>query len=113
MYLCLVPPEIITDVTDEMESGKNPVTFTCRATGAPLPSLSWYYNGNKINPSEAFEISISASGETVVESSLTIINPQSSDVGTYTCQAENNIGSAESSGMLTNGKNTHLTMLPC
>jgi len=46
---------------------------------------------------------------TVVMSSLTITNTQSSDVGTYTCQAENSIGIDRSSGILTvNGK--HVSM---
>ena len=39
--------------------------------------------------------------ENVVVSSLTITNAQSSDVGTYTCHAENIIGSDRSSGVLT------------
>ena len=42
---------------------------------------------------------------TIVVSSLTIINTQSSDVGTYTCHAKNIIGSDRSSAVLTvNGK---------
>ena len=102
-YLCLVPPEITTDVTDVIESGTNPITFTCRATGEPLPIINWYFNGNIINPSNAIEINTSGTSERVVKSSLTIINPQSSDVGTYTCHAENIIGSDRSSGMLLNG----------
>ena len=41
----------------------------------------------------------------MVVSSLTITNAQSSDVGTYTCHAENIIGSDRSFGILTiNGK---------
>ena len=43
--------------------------------------------------------------ETTVTSLLTISNANSSDVGTYTCQAENFIGIDQSSGVLTvNGK---------
>ena len=43
--------------------------------------------------------------ETVVTSSLTISNVQSSDVGTYTCRAKNIIGIDQNSGILTvNGK---------
>ena len=42
---------------------------------------------------------------TEVESSLTIMNTQSSDVGTYNCYAENIIGSDRKSAVLTvNGK---------
>ena len=39
--------------------------------------------------------------ESIIESSLSIINAQSSDVGTYTCEAENIIGSDQSYGILT------------
>ena len=40
-----------------------------------------------------------------VESFLTIIKPGTSDAGTYTCHAENVVGSDNSSGILTvNGK---------
>ena len=43
--------------------------------------------------------------KTIVTSSLTISNVQSSDVGTYTCRGENIIGIDQSSGILTvNGK---------
>ena len=102
--MCLVPPQITTNVTDETKSGKNPIKFTCRAMGAPLPNIIWYYNGSEISSSDAFKISINESGETLVKSLLTIKNPQSSDVGTYTCEAKNKIGSVNSSGILTNGK---------
>ena len=111
--LYLVPPEITTDVTDVIENGTNPVTFTCRAIGEPLPNINWYFNGNMTNPSNAIEINTTRTSERVIESSLTIINPQSSDVGNYTCHTENVIGSDRSSGMLLNGiyKNAHLAML--
>ena len=46
-----------------------------------------------------------ALNESIIESTLVIINAESSDVGTYTCEAENIIGIDRSSGILTvNGK---------
>ena len=59
-----------------------------------------------INVSNASKYNISNTmSETIVTSSLTISNVQSSDVGTYTCKAENIIGIDESSGIFTvNGK---------
>jgi len=59
-----------------------------------------------INVSDTSKYNVSSSvNGTVVMSLLTIMNTQSSDVGTYTCQAENSIGIDISSGILTvNGK---------
>ena len=43
--------------------------------------------------------------ESIIKSTLSIINAESSDVGAYTCEAENTFGTDQSSGVLTvNGK---------
>ena len=43
--------------------------------------------------------------EFIIESTLNIINAESSDVGTYTCEGENNFGTDKSLGVLiVNGK---------
>ena len=59
----------------------------------------------KCNTSSSFN-------KTIVTSLLTIVNVQSSDVGTYTCFVENIIGIDRQSGILTvNGKYNSLTYL--
>ena len=101
--LCLVPPDITEGVTDLLENETNPITFTCEATGEPVPTISWYYNNILLNASD-HNISSIVSG-IVVESLLTIFNTQSSDVGTYNCYAENIISIDRNSAVLTvNGK---------
>ena len=104
MYI--VQAEVISDVVDLLENETNPTIFSCQATGEPVPSISWYFKGVMINVSDASKYNISNTmSETIVTSSLTISNVQSSDVGTYTCKAENIIGIDQSSGILTvNGK---------
>ena len=59
-----------------------------------------------INVSNTNKYSVFSSvNQTVVVNLLTIMNTQSSDVGTYICQAENFIGFDRNSGILTvNGK---------
>ena len=58
-------------------------------------------NGSKYNVSNTLN-------ETTVTSLLTISNANSSDVSIYTCQAENIIGTDQSSGILTvNGKHCY------
>ena len=102
----IVQAEIITNVSDLLENENNTVTFSCQATGQPVPTISWYFNDVMVNVSDTSKYNISSSvNETVVKSFLTITNAQSSDVGTYTCHAENIIGIDRSSGILTvNGK---------
>ena len=89
-----------------LENETNPAIFSCQATGEPVPSISWYFKGVMINVSDTSKYNISNTmHETIVTSLLTISNAKSSDVGTYTCQAENIIGIDQSSGILTvNGK---------
>ena len=89
-----------------IENETNPLIFSCQATGEPVPSISWYFNGVMINVSNTSKYNVSNTlRETTVTSSLTITNANSCDVGTYTCQAKNIIGIDQSSGVLTvNGK---------
>ena len=105
-YFYLDKPEITVDVNnhDVIEKETNSVKFTCEAIGTPLPAISWYFNDVRINQNDK-DININiiyyagVSGK--VESSLTIINPVSSDAGIYTCHVENVVGSDNSSGILT------------
>ena len=89
-----------------LENETNPITFNCQAIGEPVPTISWYFNGVMVNISDTSKYNVSSSiNETSVESFLTIMNAQSSDVGTYTCQAANIFGIDRSYGILTvNGK---------
>ena len=102
MFYYVVKAEIIDGVTDLSEIETNPVKFTCRATGEPVPSISWYFNNAVINLSDTSKYYVSnSSNQSVFTSSLTILNVQSSDAGTYSCRASNIIGSDQSSGLLT------------
>ena len=89
-----------------LENETNPITFSCQATGEPVPIVSWYFNGVMVNVSDESKYDVSSSmNDIVIASHLTIMNAQSYDVGIYTCEAENFIGNDSSSGVLTiNGK---------
>ena len=103
----LVQAEITDGVIDMLENETNPITFSCQAIGEPVPNISWYFNGELIDVSNASKYIISNSSNGImVIGLLTIMNTQSSDVGRYTCFAENFVGSDQSSGVLTvNGEN--------
>ena len=104
--LYLVGADTTVKVTDMQVNETNTVTFSCQAVGEPVPIISWSFNGVMVNVSDTKLYSnISSLNRTLVEGLLTITNVQSSDVGTYTCHAENIIGIDRSSGILTvNGK---------
>ena len=97
----VVQAEITDGVTDMLENETLPSIFTCQATGEPVPNITWYFNDIMINVSDTkYNISASING-TVVTIIFTITSSQSSDVGRYTCFAENLIGNDKSSGVLT------------
>ena len=76
----------------------------CQATGVPVPYIQWYFNNAvmiNLSNSSKYNSSSMALNETIIESTLFIINAESSDVGTYTCEAENIIGADQSSAVLT------------
>ena len=103
----IVKAEVLS-VSDVLENETNPATLNCQVTGRPVPSISWYFKGVMINVSNTSKYNVSnTKRDTTVTSLLIISNVQSSDVGTYTCQAENFIGTDQSSGILTVNSKLH------
>ena len=72
--------------------------------GEPVPDINWYYNNVMINVSDnsrKYMIVSRSLNITTTENTLTVYNVTSSDVGTYSCNSSNIIGSDTSSGILT------------
>ena len=92
----VVAPAINLEVMDEMKDEGDTAYFSCEAMGKPVPIISWYHNDVLVNIRDRFIISQSSFNITV-SSTLIIMNVQSSDVGTYTCNVTNDT----SSGVLT------------
>ena len=113
MLLYLVQAEITDGVVDLLKDDANPVTFYCQATGEPFPTIIWDFNGGVINLSDTniYNVSNSLNGS-VITSSLIIMNT-SNDVGIYTCNANNTLGTDRKSAVLTvNGTYVHIKFLP-
>ena len=76
----------------------------CQTVGEPVPDISWYFNDIMINISDSsnkYMIVSRSLNITTIENTLTVYNVTSSDVGTYTCNSSNIIGSVTSFGILT------------
>ena len=100
-YNNIVQSKITDGIIDMLENEKLPSVFTCQAEGEPVPTIRWYFNKIMINISDVkYNVSSSVNGITVT-SVFTIVSTQSSDVGRYTCFAENIIGSDQRFGVLT------------
>ena len=103
-FISIVTPSIENQVTNHIRNQEDSVTFLCQAVGEPVPDISWYFNDVMINVSDnssKYMIVSRSLNITTTENTLTVYNVTSSDVGTYTCNASNTIGSVKSSGILT------------
>ena len=88
---------------DQTQNEGDTTSFTCQATGEPVPTISWYFNSAPVDEANTmkYTISMMSLNATTINNTLTIMNVQSSDVGTYTCNATNVVSSDTSSGVLT------------
>ena len=71
--------------------------------GEPVPDISWYFNDVMINVSDnssKYMIVSRSLNITTTENTLIVYNVTSSDVGRYTCNATNVIGSVTDFGIL-------------
>jgi len=77
--------------------------FTCQASGIPIPSVEWYYNGEqlKASPDKYIISSSMQNNKDSVIDTLIILRLELYDVGTYTCNASNLVGFEVNSGLLT------------
>ena len=96
-----VAPNINPEVMNEVQNEGNMATFTCQATGGPVPSITWYYNNTLLVNGTKYMITEMSLNTTTISNTLTTMSVESSDVGTYTCNATNVVSSDTSSGVLT------------
>ncbi|KAI4579312.1 hypothetical protein MJG53_001186 [Ovis ammon polii x Ovis aries] len=69
------------------------MTFSCRASGSPEPTISWYRNGKFIEENEKYSLRGS-------NTELTVRNIINSDGGSYVCKATNKAGEDEKQVLL-------------
>ncbi|KAM3968773.1 LOW QUALITY PROTEIN: peroxidasin [Aphomia sociella] len=76
-----LPQFTVSPRTQSVKINQPIVTFDCVAIGKPKPHLSWFFNEERILLSE--RNSIRPNGSIVIQ------NVQTTDAGSYSCQAEN------------------------
>ena len=102
--------DLTTDgLLDSLTDQSYPIIFKCKAFGEPMPNIRWYFNYEKVSNEGEHNISTSTNGS-LVESSLKIVNPHSSDLGKYTCTASNVVINKQKFAVLT-ANSKHLAML--
>ena len=101
--LVLVAPTVSPEVTDQGTNNGDTASFNCKASSEPVPAINWYFDDTLVDKSNVLKYSISQSinaSTITISSTLMVMNVQSSDVGTYTCNATNVVSSDTSSGEL-------------
>ena len=102
-----VTPIIDPELMDQTEDEGDTASFICQVIGEPIPTITWYFNGTLVDEANTmkYTISMMSFNATTISSTLAILNVESPDVGTYSCDASNIVSSDTSSAVLTvNGK---------
>lgn len=86
------PPKVVSHLKSAFVNDGEPVTLSCRITGAEKFDVVWLHNNKEIKPSKDFQYSNEAN---IYKLSIAEIFPE--DSGTYTCEAFNDAGESFSS----------------
>ena len=98
IYVFLVDPEITQGPVGAARMLGENVTFTCTATGLPIPDITW-------NDTSGIDISVQAGDDMIIndtarQSQITVSDLQLSDFGMYTCTATNQFASVSDAALL-------------
>lgn len=80
------PEDTIADIGDSQ-------TFTCIATGVPLPTITWSKDGSPLDP--GVNITVTTNGTQSITSMLVFNSFLLSDAGQYSCNASNEVSGSD------------------
>ena len=86
----VAPPIFAVPFGDLRVVGGTPLKLECRVNGEPLPELTWFKDGEKVEPSDRIQI------EAFPDGTARLFIPSSTldDDGIYRCVAKNPSGTA-------------------
>jgi len=92
----------VTDISeDQTVTSPAPVSFNCTVDSYPPSSITWLHNGAEVlADSTRVTINTVQVDNRTQESTLTLLNTTSVDIGTYTCSAVNDEGSTSTTSEL-------------
>ena len=85
------PPRFATPIQPQVVRDNETVRFNAVVNGAPVPEITWLKDKVELKPSDRHHM---AFDRDTLACSLTIINASPSDVGVYSCRANNPAGKA-------------------
>ena len=92
--LCVTSSTVASNVTaisrDQMVTSPSNVSFSCTVDSYPSSNITWLHNGAEVQAAPPrVTISTVQVDSRTQESTLTLLNTTSEDIGTYNCSAVN------------------------
>ena len=88
-----VAPIVIAISAKQVVTFPAPVSFSCTVDSYPPSTITWLHNGAEVQTAPPrVTISTVQVDNRTQESTLTLLNTTSVDIGTYTCSAVNGVG---------------------
>jgi|SRR6218665_2057551 len=85
------PPRFTLPLRNQTVNDGGSVIFQVFFRGYPMPTVTWYFNSQPIQPSQDFKIHMDFNRQ---ESTLVVVEVFPEDEGEYMCKAENALGTA-------------------